>query len=92
MQPRDLTTWDRKMHGLIFRTIEAYVSDSFGAERWSNLLAVADIDVASFEAMFQYDDAYLPKILSACAQTLERAEADVLEDIGTYLVTLQNHV
>lgn len=66
------------------------MTDGFGADRWQAALAVADVDVVNFEAMFDYDDAYLPKVLNGCAISLERDQSTILEDIGTYLVTQQN--
>jgi hypothetical protein len=79
------------MHGLIFRTIEAFVSDSFGFDLWVEALSQAKSEVTSFEAMLQYDDALLPEILTACAQVLDRDVSTVLEDIGTYLITHRRH-
>ena len=79
------------MHGLVFRTIEAFVTDSFGSDTWSRALAQAQIDVTSFEAMLDYDADLLPKVLDSCAAVLDRPKVSILEDIGTYLVTHQNH-
>lgn len=79
------------MHGLIFRTVEAFISDGFGADVWAKAVALAQLDVTSFEAMLQYDAAYFPMLLSGCAQVLDRSEAVILEDVGTYLITQQNH-
>jgi len=79
------------MHGLIFRTIEAFVSDSFGPDIWGKAMLSSDLPIASFEAMLDYDAALLPKVLHGCAAVLERSQANILEDIGTYLVTHQNH-
>ncbi|MCL3882165.1 heme NO-binding domain-containing protein [Marivita sp. GX14005] len=80
------------MHGLIFRTVEAFVTDSFGLDSWTKALIAADVPLSSFEAMLQYDSVYFPAVLDACARTLDRSEANILEDIGTYLITRQNHV
>lgn len=79
------------MLGLMFRTIEAFVSDNFGPDKWTEALTVADLHITSFEAMLDYDAALLPKLLAGCATVLDRPEATILEDIGTYLVTHQNH-
>lgn len=79
------------MHGLIFRTIEAFVSDNFGPEIWEAALLDADLQITSFEAMLDYDAALLPQVLKGCASVLDRSQANILEDIGTYLVTHQNH-
>ena len=79
------------MHGLIFRTIESFVRDNFGADRWEYAIEVANLDIGNFEAMLSYDAAYLPKVLEGCSVSLNRAPAVILEDIGTYLVTHENH-
>lgn len=79
------------MHGLIFRTIQAFVSDSFGPDVWAAAMQSADCDVPSFEAMLDYDAALLPTVISGCARVLDRPQDTILEDIGTYLVTQQNH-
>lgn len=79
------------MHGLIFRTLEAFISDAFGRDHWTLAVALADLPVTSFEAMLQYDATYFPKLLAACAQDLDRAPSVILEDLGAYLITHQNH-
>ena len=79
------------MHGLIFRTIEAFVSDNFGPDVWEQALFKADVEITSFEAMLDYDAALLPSVLKGCAAVLDRSHTTILEDIGTYLVTDQSH-
>ncbi|SHH93631.1 heme NO-binding domain-containing protein [Marivita hallyeonensis] len=79
------------MHGLIFRTVETFISDSFGHDTWSKALVMGDVPVTSFEAMLTYDAALLDRVLSGCATILNRPREHVLEDIGTYLVTHQTH-
>ncbi len=79
------------MHGLIFRTLEAFVSDVFGADCWARAVGLSDLPVTSFEAMLQYDAGYFPKLLAACAEVLDRPESVILEDLGAYLITHQNH-
>lgn len=81
----------RCMHGLIFRTLEAFVSETFGPACWGKAIALSGQPVTSFEAMLQYDKAYLPKLLCACAGVLDRPQSEILEDLGTYLITHQNH-
>lgn len=79
------------MHGLIFRTLEAFISDTFGPENWTRVVVLSDLPVTGFEAMLQYDGDYFPQLLSAAAHVLDRPESVILEDIGTYLITHQNH-
>lgn len=79
------------MHGLIFRTLEAFISDAFSSDRWAKAVAQADLPVTSFEAMLQYDAGHFPKLLAGCADVLDRPETVILEDLGAYLITHQNH-
>ena len=81
----------RSMHGLIFRTLEAFISDTFSPENWTDVVVRANLPVNSFEAMLQYDADYFPQLLSAAGHVLDRPESVILEDIGTYLITHQNH-
>lgn len=77
------------MHGLIFCTIEAFVSDCFGPDVWSHALVEGGVDITSFEAMLEYDGDLLPLVLDGCATVLRRDVTTVLEDVGTYLATHQ---
>lgn len=79
------------MHGLIFRTLEAYITDVFGPDHWARAVTRADLPITSFEAMLQYDPAHLPKLLAACAAVLDRTSSVILEDLGAYLITHQKH-
>lgn len=79
------------MHGLIFRTIEAFVTDCFGPDLWERAMLDANLPVTSFEAMLDYDAAFLPRVLQACASVLDRSPANILEDVGAYLITDQTH-
>lgn len=75
------------MHGLINRSIQSFVHDGYGAETWAAVVATAQIEIDSFEAMLSYDDALTPKVLDATAEVLGRPRDEVMEDIGTYLVS-----
>ena len=75
------------MHGLVNRAIQGFVSDSYGAGKWAEVARRADLDPPDFEAMLSYDDAVTPRVLDAVAAVLMRPEDEVLEDIGTYLVS-----
>lgn len=75
------------MHGLINRSFQNYMSDSYGRAAWFDVAARAGVIPPEFEAMLTYDDALTPAVLDAMAQVLQRGRAEVLEDIGTYLVS-----
>lgn len=75
------------MHGLINRSIQRYVCDSYGSDIWIDVTQRADLDFVEFEAMFTYEDALTPLILDTTSQVLGRPRDEVMEDIGTYLVS-----
>lgn len=78
------------MHGLINRAIQCFVTDSYGADKWVETTRLADLDFVEFEAMLSYDDEITPRILDAISQILDRPRGDVMEDLGTYLVSHPN--
>ncbi|MDQ2092262.1 heme NO-binding domain-containing protein [Marimonas arenosa] len=78
------------MHGLVNRTIQQFVSDTYGAERWSEVALAADLTFAEFEAMLVYEEALTRRVLEAVCTVLDKPRAEVLEDIGTYLVSHPN--
>lgn len=78
------------MHGLINRAIQCFVTDSYGADKWVEAARVADLEFVEFEAMLVYDDGVTPRVLDAVSTVLDRPREDVMEDIGTYLVSHPN--
>ncbi|MDR9393116.1 MAG: heme NO-binding domain-containing protein [Roseovarius sp.] len=83
-------TMERAMHGLINRAIEGFVRDSYGRDTWGRLTRRLALGVAEFEAMLHYDDALTAKLLDGVAEQLGKQRHEVLEDIGTYLVSHPN--
>lgn len=79
------------MHGLVFCTLQAFVTDRFGADRWARIAQASELGFSRFEAMLDYDAELLPRVLTAASAELGRAEGAILEDVGTYLVTHPNH-
>lgn len=75
------------MHGLINRSIQSYVCDSYGMDIWIDLTQRADLDFIEFEAMLTYEDALTLLVLDGVSEVLGRPRAEVMEDIGTYLVS-----
>ncbi|KIC46143.1 heme NO-binding domain-containing protein [Tateyamaria sp. ANG-S1] len=78
------------MHGLINRAIQCFVTDSYGADKWVEATRIADLDFVEFEAMLTYDDDITPRLLDAISNVLNRPRSDVMEDMGTYLVSHPN--
>ncbi|MFK7870845.1 MAG: heme NO-binding domain-containing protein [Roseobacter sp.] len=78
------------MHGLVNRAIQRFVIDSYGEAQWQTAALRADVGVVEFEAMARYDDEITPMLLTAVCDVLNRPYEELMEDIGTYLVSHQN--
>lgn len=75
------------MHGLINRTIQIYVTATHGRDAWESVTRVAGMDFTEFEGMMRYSEKYTPRILDAMSSVLDRPRADLMEDLGTFLVS-----
>ena len=75
------------MHGLINRSIQCFLRDTFGAPFWQRVTQEARLGIDGFEAMLDYDDALSDAVISAAGRLLDRSRDSLLEDLGTYLVT-----
>lgn len=79
------------MHGLINRTIQCFVRDTYGPQVWDRIAHRTDSGVFSFESMLVYDDDLTSVFLDACSAELAKPRAGLLEDMGTYLVSHPNN-
>ena len=78
------------MHGLITKAVQSFVVLTYGAERWQRVADRAGLARPDYEAMLHYDDdASFAMIDTVCAE-LDRPFADVMEDLGTFLVSDPN--
>lgn len=75
------------MHGLVNRAIQSFVTNTYGRERWQWVTEAAGLGNIEFEAMLPYDDDLTEAVLDALCAELGRERAEVLEDLGTYLVS-----
>ena len=78
------------MHGLVNRSIECFLNDTYGASTWAEVAEAAGLGFDGFEAMLTYDDAVTHAVLDAAAARLGRPRDSILEDIGTYIVSHPN--
>ena len=76
-----------QMHGLINRSVQNYVSDTFGYDVWGQVTGSADLGFTEFEAMMTYEDDVTTRLIDALSLVTSRPKHDLLEDIGTYLVS-----
>ncbi|MEX1235278.1 MAG: heme NO-binding domain-containing protein [Roseovarius sp.] len=75
------------MHGLINRAIERFVRDTYGREVWGTVTRNAGLEFTEFESMLSYEEDVTDRVLATLAIQLDRPLPDILEDVGTYLVS-----
>jgi hypothetical protein len=78
------------MHGLINRSIQCFLRDTYGPVQWARVAERAGVGSGGFEAMLSYDDALTDAVLQEASQALSRPREELLEDLGTYLVSNPN--
>lgn len=75
------------MHGLVNKSIQCFVRDTYGAATWAAVVREARLGFDSFEPMLTYDPALTEAVVAAAAHQLQRSRETLLEDMGTYLVS-----
>lgn len=75
------------MHGLINRSIQCFLRDTYGEALWRDVLGRAHLPPEGFEAMLHYPDPLTDAMIDAAAARLGKPRAALLEDLGAYLVT-----
>ena len=78
------------MHGLVNRAIERFVRDTYGRDTWLGVMGQLDLGYSEFESMLIYEPQVTAQVLNATSDALQRPVDEVLEDIGTYLVSHPN--
>lgn len=78
------------MHGLINRSLESFLSDTYGASVWRDVAEGANLGFEHFESMFEYEDWLTYAVLETAAERLTKPQETILEDMGTYLVSSPN--
>lgn len=78
------------MHGLINRSIQCFLRDTYGPAIWAQVARDARLNFDSFEALLVYDAPLTTAVIAAAADILRRPRETVLEDLGTYLVSHPN--
>lgn len=78
------------MHGLINRAIQCFLRDTYGEDVWDKIMQQADLGYSSFESMLIYEESVTFRILELAATALRKSSDDLLEDLGTYLVSHDN--
>lgn len=74
------------MHGLINRSIQMFLTETYGERAWLAVARGSGAEIADFESMQLYPDAVTGMLLAAAERVLEKPRARILEDIGTWLI------
>lgn len=77
------------MHGLINRSIQCFLRDTYGVSVWESVAAAVGLPRHGFEALMQYDDALTDGVLDGAVRRLGKPRDALLEDVGIYLVGLE---
>ena len=78
------------MHGLINRSLQCFIRDTYGDAVWNEIAANARLGFTNFEALMSYPDELTFRALETACATLKKSRDVLLEDLGTYLVSHPN--
>ncbi|WP_323771717.1 heme NO-binding domain-containing protein [Antarctobacter sp.] len=78
------------MHGLILRTFQVFIEDTYGPMTWAEIAAGAGLDLPGFEAMLNYPPETYSALIEAAERILDKPAEAIWEDVGTYLVSHPN--
>lgn len=77
------------MHGLVNRSLQFFLRDTYGQALWSAVAEGAGAPPDGFEAMLSYDDALTDRLIDGVSAALARPREALLEDLGMFLVSLE---
>lgn len=77
------------MHGLVNRSIEGFLRDTYGDALWQRVAGQAGVDPRGFHSVQNYSDASTQKLIAAACEALSKPSADLLEDLGAWIVRLE---
>ncbi|TMV08016.1 heme NO-binding protein [Ruegeria sediminis] len=78
------------MHGLINRAVQSFVCATYGRSCWLSVTQTAGLGFTDFEAMLIYDRDVSLRVLDTLCAKLGRSRDEILEDLGTFLVSHPN--
>jgi hypothetical protein len=73
------------MHGLINRSIECFVCDSYGPAAWKAVAREANLAHGGYEAMLTYVPGLTATLIASAERVLSHPRETILEDLGTYI-------
>lgn len=75
------------MHGLINKSVQGFLTSTYGDSGWQEIARMADVPEQGFESMLSYPDNMTDAILDAACAYVRCTRASLMEDIGIFLVT-----
>ena len=78
------------MHGLVSRALQSFLPDTYGPDVWTEIMERADLGYTSFESMLIYEEEDTLAVLDLATTRLGKTRDDLLEDLGTFLVSHPN--
>lgn len=75
------------MHGLVNRSIQLFVVQTFGQDAWLAVTREARLGFSDFEGMMRYAEVYTPRLLDVMPRVLDRSRTELMEDFGTFIVS-----
>ncbi|MGI1662723.1 heme NO-binding domain-containing protein [Palleronia sp. KMU-117] len=75
------------MYGLVNRALQRFLCDTYGAGAWHDIARATGLRLDDFEPLLTYPEELTMKILAAASERLRQSTDDLLEDLGTYLVS-----
>lgn len=78
------------MHGLINRSIEAFLRGTYGDALWQRVCAASGCPAEGFEAMLDYPDRLTEALIAAAVEALGKPREVLLEDVGARLASYEN--
>lgn len=77
------------MHGLINRSIEGFLRDTYGDGFWAEIAEASGIDPRGFQTIRDYPDTISHGLINQAALHLDKPETELLEDLGAWLARLE---
>ena len=70
------------MHGMIHRSIQTYLTDTFGRDIWLRIARNSRTGVTNYESMLRYPDQMAGMVLEAASEQLRRSRAMIFGGSG----------
>ncbi|TRW97756.1 heme NO-binding protein [Paracoccus sp. M683] len=77
------------MHGLINRSIEGFLRDTYGDAFWADIADASGIDARGFQTVRHYPDTVSYALINHAALRLDKPESELLEDLGAWLARFE---